>query len=316
MKKTLTQLLSGIITLALMGMYTPFAFAGAATELSDDMDRQKASTAASHDISFKLPSDLLNTETVTVTFTDFAGTAAATGANWTNPTANTVVYTATGTVTAGAAFTVTVDGLINPAAGNTIISILASNAAADSGEITAPIITDDQIQITAKVDQSLSFDVIDAGDTDNAVQFGSLTSGAIRYSTDTGTGSASETADGSSRFTAATNATGGYTISVEGDTLTSGANTITAIDGAAPTLGQEEFGLTIDAVSGTTGTITPTYTGVNYDLPAPATAEMVVTQGTAAATGTYGVNYVANIDGSTEAGNYSTAITYTMTANF
>ncbi|MCA9351987.1 hypothetical protein KC866_01155 [Patescibacteria group bacterium] len=316
MKNFLTRVVSGFVTLALISMYAPVAFAAAATDLSDNMDRQKISEAATHVIGFTLPTALAASGTIDVTFPgSFTGTAATSSTDWSAPSSNVVRYTDSGSgQSAGTAYSVTVTGMVNPSsAANYSISISGSNG--DTGSITVPILDDDQILVTATVDQALTFDVRDSDDDDNAVGFGSLSSGSITYANTGGTGSGSEVANGSSQFLASTNATGGYTVNVEGETLTSGSDTITAMtSAAAPTAGQEEFGLSVDVVSGT-GTVSTNYAGTNYYLN-PGVADTVVTQTGPVSTETYGVNYVANIDGSTEAGTYTTTLTYTMTANF
>lgn len=315
MKSFTKQIISAIAGLAFLatGMMPAIANAAQVTVASDTMTRQKISTASQHTVKFTLPTATSGSESITVTFpAAFTGTAATASTGWVRA-GN--VFTYAGATTASQVMNLVVTGLINPS--TTVNQVITIASPYDSGDITVPIITDDQIKVTAKVNQTIQFNVYDApgAGEDNAVGFGALSSTASTFATDAGTGSATVTVGGSSRFSAATNASGGYTVSVQGETLASGSNTINAATGTAPTPTVEQFGLNIKPVSAT-GTITPSYAGLLYDLPPTATAEVIVTKSTQAISEEYGVNYVANIDGATEPGNYSTAMTYTMTANF
>lgn len=319
MKNITKKALSFGLTIAMIAVYAP-VFAAPATGLSNTMSRQKISETGQHVFGFTLPTALTAGQDVNITFpVGFDVSGATLSASTPAATMTVVGQTLELDYAAGAAaattFSVTVDDIINPGtAANQVLTLVSD--AGDTGEITVPIINDDQIVVTAKVDQTLFFDVRDSDDDDNAVGFGSLSSAAITYANTGGTGSASEIVGGSSEFLAGTNATGGYTINVEGETLTAGADTIDGLfTAAAPTAGQEEFGLSVDVVSGT-GTVAADYAGTNYHLPDSGVADLVVTQTGSVATETYGVNYVANIDAATEAGDYATTLTYTMTANF
>ena len=315
MKKTFTKIVSGVLTLAIMGMYSPFAFAAPVTGLSDDMTRQKISEASTHTVSFDTGTAMVASDTVTVTFpAAFTGTAATSSTDWAFA-GNVATYTAPGVVSAGTTLTLVATGLINPSsAGNQILTI---GGTYDTGEITVPIITDDQIVVTAKVDQTLTFDVIDASDTDNAVGFGSLTTGAIRYANDAGTGNTSIEAGGASLVQIGTNASGGYSIDVTGETLTSGTDTIDALyTAAAPTAGQEEFGITATIEAGTGTLAVESDYDTTYHLPDSLATDLLASRTDPASADELGIQYVANIDAATEAGNYSTAITFTATANF
>ena len=319
MKKTFTNIVSGVLTIALMAMYMPsIANAAPANTLSDNMDRQKVSEAATHVITFTLPTALGASDTVVVTFPGaFTGTAATGSTDWSATGSNEVTFTDSGSgQSASTVYSVTVTGLINPSsAANYVIDIVGDNG--DIGEITVPIITDDQIQITAKVDQTLFFDVRDTtgGGDDNAVGFGSLSSTASRWATDDGTGSG--VATDSSEFEAATNAAGGYTVAVAGTTLTSGSDTIDALGTAAtPSTGTEQFGIAVSNGAGSGhGTIDGNYTGGTYYLNTAAEDDIVSTTA-ASVNSTYDVSYVANITAATEPGNYAATLTFTMTTNF
>jgi len=315
MKKITQKIIAGIAAIALMATGMPLVVnAASISNAKDVMSTQKISEAATHDISFNFPSAMTTGNTITITFPGtFTGTAATTSTNWTAPTSNTVVYTAPGAVTAGQARAVTVTGLVNPSsAGNYAITL--SSTTGDTGTFTVPILTDNQVVVTAEVTQGLTFAV-----SDNSLDFGALATGSARYAT-TGGGSSSEPTNAHT-LTAGTNSSLGYTISVEGDTLTSTGNPADTIDrigdGDAITPGTEQFGLDVDqqAATGVVATVEAPFD--DYGMTdAAATPETLITQTSPTANNIFDVNYVANIATLTEAGNYATTFTYTMAANF
>lgn len=146
-------------------------------------------------------------------------------------------------------------------------------------------------------------------------------------SIDLGTLSSSAAKTASHTMTADSNSTLGYTITVAGSTLTSGANTITAI-GATPAAslpGSEQFGInlvanTSPAVGANTsgsapiGSAANSYNTANYfafnsgDTVATSTVQVNQT--------IYTVSYLANITSATEAGTYTTSLTYSATVNY
>lgn len=150
----------------------------------------------------------------------------------------------------------------------------------------------------------------------NAINLGTLTTG--------GTGTGSHT------FSAATNATGGFAVYVNGATLSTGLGpTISAI-GATPATSAtntEQFGINVadnngtptigDPIvtnSGTCGAGTGFGTADNYKFVAG--SDNTLTAVTAAADCVYTTSYIGNIDGVTEAGAYSTTLTYTIVGTF
>ncbi|MCI5051337.1 MAG: hypothetical protein MRY57_03440 [Candidatus Pacebacteria bacterium] len=329
MKKTFNKIASfAVATAMVFGVNVVAANAANAANASDNMTRQKISEASDHVIQFDLPTALANGETITITFPNganqFTGTAATGSAGWAaGPGANQVTYTSTGDA-ADTTYNVTVTGLINPdTAGNQVIAIAADNG--DTGEITVPIIADDQIQVTARVNQVLFFDVRDGitgTATNNTVGFGDLDSTNVRYATDDATGTTTEAA--SSELEAGTNAQGGYIIDVTGETLVAMDGSGNDIDGlftptAAPAAGTEAFGLKAAKTQASTGTDQGTVTG-DYDgtfhLPDSGVTDTLASNPGPSSNEIYDITYVANIDAFTPAGNYTTALTYTMTATF
>lgn len=175
----------------------------------------------------------------------------------------------------------------------------------DTGTVATS--TAGQITVTATVDETLTFTLASA-----TVALGSL--------------STSVTRSGTSSMTVATNAASGYTVSYSGDTLTSGSNTITAMTVAgASVLDSKQFG--INLMANTTPSVGSNVTGTGSGTPAtgygtadqfkfnPA-GEIIASASAATNSNVFTTSYIANIDGSTAAGSYSTVLTYTATANF
>lgn len=207
--------------------------------------------------------------------------------------------------------TVNFANVVNPSATNSTFFMRMTTysgptwtGVVDTGTVATS--TAGQITVTAIVDEALTFTLAAA-----TVALGTLTT--------------STTGSGTSLMTASTNASTGYSITANGATLTSGANTITAL--ASPTassINNKQFGLNLMAnttpavgsgVSGTgTGTAATGYNTANsYKF---VTGDMVASAALPTNSNTYTVSYIANIDGITAAGGYSTILTYIATANF
>lgn len=299
------------LILALIITTTPVTVAAAIQNASIAVGSHKISETTTYVFQFDLPTALGALDEVTITFpAGFDLTTAVFDSSTPGATDNIagqVITLVFGAQTAGTTYTITVDDIVNHATpGNYTIEIASDNG--DTGEITIPILNDDQVVITARVNQTLNFAV-----SENAVSFGDLTPSNARYATTTGGENAETTAH---TLTAGTNAQAGYTISVAGDTLTSDlADTIDPI-AAAVTPGIEQFGLKAEEGTVANGEIDAKYDGT-YDLPAsPTVAETLATNVGPTNNEVYEIFYVANIAPLTEPGNYSTTFTYTMTANF
>jgi hypothetical protein len=160
--------------------------------------------------------------------------------------------------------------------------------------------------------QTLSFAI-----SDNSIGFGTLSSLAPQYATGDTLGSASEVE--AHQLTASTNAGSGYTVTVQGATLTSGSYTVNAIGGTntASALGTEQFGLRMTATGGS-GAVSSPYaaTGFAYAAGASTPSQVASASTGDGVTTTYSVRYLANIAGNTEAGSYTANLMYVATANF
>lgn len=159
--------------------------------------------------------------------------------------------------------------------------------------------------------QSLTFNI-----SDPTIGFGALNSSA-RYATGDTLGSASDTADAHT-LSASTNASSGYVITLNGATLASGGNTITAIGASAvaSSPGAEQFGARLIVNSGTGGSATAPYASANWALDTAAFPDQVASGAGDSTEDVFGVRYIANIAGSTEAGSYTGTLTYVATATF
>ncbi len=190
----------------------------------------------------------------------------------------------------------------------------------DTGTIAVEILANDQITVQATVDPTITFTLIDSSSSDNTIGFGSLTTGAARYATATGTystgGSASDTS--AVTMTIATNASSGYVLTYLGDTLKSGSDSIavaTFTGDADGTPGSGQFA-TSYTTSGTS-TVATAYANASNNWSYVAnTTTTIVSRTTPTNTETIGGHYLANIAGNTPAGAYSTAITYVATGTF
>lgn len=208
--------------------------------------------------------------------------------------------------------TVSFSNVKNPTATNSTFFIRiatfsddAYTNAIDTGTVATS--TAGQITVTASVDETLTFTLANA-----TVDLGKL--------------SMSSTGAGVSSMTVATNASGGYSINYSGNTLTSGVNTIPAL--SAPTASvqnSKQFGMNLVSnttpaigtnVSGAgTGTVATGYNTSNQFKFVPA-GEVVASASIPTNSNVFTTSYIANIDGSTAAGVYSTVINYVATANF
>lgn len=180
----------------------------------------------------------------------------------------------------------------------------------DSGDIVVNILSDDQVSVSATVDESLTFTI-----SDNSIGFGTLTAADDFFASGDTNGSATEAE--AHTLIVGTNASNGYTMTVNGATLTSGANTITAIGSSntASAAGTEQFGLRATA-SGGSGAVSAPYAAAGFAFDTAAFPDEVAAATGASANTTYSMRYVANITSSTEAGAYTATLTYVATANF
>ncbi|MDE2031348.1 MAG: hypothetical protein KGI58_03785 [Patescibacteria group bacterium] len=328
---------------------------GYLTSLSDTLspatgafNAEKASTVANHTIVFTTPTGVAAGATIILTFdngtsipapfgpndvdlkdngTNVALAATASGTTWGVTRTSTTVITFTNgsnVVTAGHTITILLgtnasfgatgtNQITNGTAGVTLLSI--SGTFGDTGTIGIPIVSNDVVTVNAIVVPTVSFTL-----SSNALYFGNLrTAGpCFAQNTDPGSVTCPTTTEAEAfNMTAATNATSGYAITVQGTTLTSGANTIPALaTNTASAPGTSQFGIRLTATGGT-GTITAPYAAAGYAFTATATTPAQIASATGpSATTTYSDRYMANISASQAAGTYTASHTYTLTATY
>lgn len=345
----------GLISVLLSILCFPFVqitYAATILNATDTMSSLKTVTASSHEIKFTTPTGAADsTDTIIITFPS-TGT---TPFNFTGKTISTVTFThgaTTGlenTETLAAAPSATAWGAVFSGTQNRILtltaptdgigaavvaasdkiiitydntnSINASNDASpyaiaisgafnDSGNITVAIIADDVVQVTSTINQTISF----------ALGANSLNLGTL---------STSAAASGSHTMTIATNAGSGMAATVTGTTLTSsgtGNPTITACaSGCTSTINSEQFGINLknnatpDIGAEATGTAPIGAAATGYDTVDTfrfVTGETIASSSGGINSTVFTISYLANIAGATEAGTYTTNLTYTASGNF
>jgi hypothetical protein len=198
--------------------------------------------------------------------------------------------------------------------------------ALDTGNVMAALNT--QIVLTGTMPESLVFCT---GGTITGTDCTTATSGSITFNQDFSPVATSITTN---QMVASTNAGSGYAITVNGTTLTSGANTITGMNSATTsTFGVSQFGLNV-AVNTTPAVgaaIAPASNTTNYraqgftgystaDTFKFTTGDTVANSGNSTLGPTdaqnYTVSYLVNVPGSQAAGTYATTLTYICTATF
>jgi hypothetical protein len=133
---------------------------------------------------------------------------------------------------------------------------------------------------------------------------------------------------------ASTNANGGYIVTVNGSTLTSGANSITAMSSATtsvPGTGQFGMNLKANATPAVGVEVAPAANGTTLKGQASAgyntvdtfkftTGDTVANSANGGSGPTnaqiYTISYMVNVPGSQIAGSYTTTLTYVCTATF
>ena len=161
----------------------------------------------------------------------------------------------------------------------------------------------------------------------NAVDFGPLSLTASRYATPGGAtgGSASDTSDsaGSSAYaTVATSAGNGYTLFVQGASLSNGSYsyTLPGMSLGTPATGTDQFGMRVVATntSGGSGAALSPYNTSQFVYNAGASTPVAIgsLSGASLLTTTYYMHYVADVSASAPVGNYTTTLTYLVVPNF
>lgn len=234
------------------------------------------------------------------------------------------------------------DSIVNPTTTNqtffvrisTFGSTNASGSPVDTGTVAASTAT--QIVLTGTMPESLVFCTGGTvGTTSSVPDCATATSGAVSFNQ---LFSPTDTASATSQMAASTNAGAGYVITVNGATLTSGANSITAMGSSTTGVrGTSQFGLNLKLNTTATTTVAvgaevnPAANGTNYKGQATTgynsadnfkftTGNTVADSANGGAGGSdaqiFTVSYIVNVPGSQPAGTYTTTLTYICTPTF
>lgn len=212
----------------------------------------------------------------------------------------------------------------NPTATNTtfygIITTYSDSAwttPIDTGSVALSTTT--QIQVALTVNEALTFCT---GTSITGQNCGTASGSQVNL----GSASTTTTSTGTSIISASTNGGTGYSVTVNGSTLTSGTNTITALtSGGASSIGSKQFGFNlagsnttpvVGAAESGTGTATASTNYGTSDTFRFATGETIATATGPTNANTFTIGYIANIDGLTPPGIYTSNLTYIATANF
>lgn len=284
----------------------------------------------------------------------------ATGFSLAGQTANGFYVTRTAAATGGpnTAMILRIDGVTNPNVTTptpqpnytffvritSYASTDTTGTAIDSGTVAAS--TAEQIVLDGTMPESLVFCTGETISTTGGVpDCATATDGAITFNQ---LFSPTDTSTANSQMAASTNAGFGYAITVNGPTMTSGSNTITALNTSSTSIkGISQFGLNL-AVNTTASSnpaiptsgvaLAPAANGTNYrgrayptapnsyataDTFRFATGDIVAdsnSDGTGSPDGTdaqiFTASYIVNVPGSQPAGTYTTTLTYICTPTF
>ena len=217
---------------------------------------------------------------------------------------------------------------------STYASTDTSGSAIDTGTVAASTAT--QISLSGTMPESLVFCTGGTvGTTSGVPDCSTATSGSIAFNQ---LFSPTDTATATSQMAASTNAGSGYTVTVNGVTLTSGSNTVTGMAASAAGIrGTSQFGLNLKANTTATsnpaiGTeVAPAANGTNYrgqseagyntvDNFKFASGNEVAGSDNGGPGGTdaqiFTASYIVNVPGSQPAGTYTTTLTYICTPTF
>ncbi len=246
------------------------------------------------------------------------------------------------TPVAATPYTVQLDSVTNPTATNTTFYVRittyatanATGTVTDSGNVAAS--TANPITLTGTMPESLIFCTGATVSTTSGIpDCTTATAGNVTFNQ---LFSPTATATATSQMAASTNANHGYAITVNGTTLTSGTNSITAMTTATTSIiGSPQFGMNLEvnttpavgtALTPTSGTTAGSnYTGLplaGYNTANTFKFNTGDTVANSSSTGTngptdaqiYTVSYIVNVPGNQPAGTYTTTLTYICTATY
>ena len=245
-------------------------------------------------------------------------------------------------ISSGTALTYQLLSVTNPTTTNqtfyvrisTFASIDTTGSPTDTGNVAASTAT--QVLLSGVMPESLVFCVGGSISTTGGVpDCITATSGSVSFNQ---LFSPTDTATATSQMAASTNAGSGYNITVNGPTLTSGSNTVTAMGSATTGVhGVSQFGLNLKANTLATSNpavgieVAPAANGTNYKGQAISgyntadtfkftSGDSVANSANGGAGGTdaqiFTASYMVNVPGSQPAGTYTTTLTYICTPTY
>jgi hypothetical protein len=217
---------------------------------------------------------------------------------------------------------------------STYASTDTTGASTDTGTVAAS--TAEPIVLTGTMPESLVFCTgAQVLTTSGVPDCATATPGSVGFNQ---LFSPTDTATATSQMAASTNAGSGYSITVNGATLTSGSNTVVAMGSSTTGIrGTSQFGLNLKANTVATSTpavgteVAPAANGTNYKGQAISgynaidnfkftSTDPVANSANGGAGGTdaqiFTVSYIVNVPGSQPAGTYTTTLTYICTPTF
>lgn len=348
-RKFFVKFFSLTLTLALLFINTQISLAASLSTLSDTMTRLKVSEASNHTIRYTTPSGVSAGQTMTITFpagfnigsvnyTDIdvswgASTgyeneltlaATASGTTWGAVFSGQVltITSGTGTITSTSKVVVEIGlnasggdaQITNPATPSTYV-IVVGGTFGDSGKIAVVIAGDDSFSVNANVDPTITF-AIDS----TSVNFGTFSSTSVL------TAISGQTSNSYVRTTTSTNASGGYTITVQdqGNGINPGLYNLSAnyLIGSADYSYNNStnldtasgYGLQATSVS---ATISAPYNGSSNVVGGlEITPQSLASYNGVADNQNVDLSLKAKVSGSTPAGSYIDRIILVATANF
>ena len=205
--------------------------------------------------------------------------------------------------------TSTVWSLISGIKGSQSFMVIAASSTVLSTYSSLPQVT------TASNIQTLTFAV-----STTTIYLGTFSSATTNYGSSTNTNGSSVEVQAHT-LTVNTNAPTGFSLTVQGSTLSSTQNSAWTISpllsNTTPSIGTAQFGIRMTASGGTGSVVTP-YAAAGFAYTATATTSAQVGTDNVGdnATTTYSVRYMVNVAPLTNAGAYSGSFVYVATANF
>ncbi len=212
---------------------------------------------------------------------------------------NTITITIEGTIDSSLAVTITMDDALTAYTTSTYAQESLAINTHDSGDVpvdfgVALITNDNTTTVTTQVPLFINIAV----DT-TLIQLGTLSTASVN--------------EADQSYTINSNNRTGVTVAIiaDGDLDDGFGNTIDAVSDGTVTAGSEEYGISVDNVTGTT--IEAPFDAGDDEIPQ--VSDNIANTATEISNGTFDINYKASITGTTIAGSYDQVVTLTISTN-